>query len=270
MKPIIHKLGKIGRYLEQARDVVESAPGQVGEIRTAVRQTQQQIQQLRAEVLSSVLALKTDGAKPVSDTLSEIEPAAPVLREAGYVVDAVELEMGVVQRWVVHLRRVEDVPASQIDSLVQRHTPGSTTATLLKAIVSSQRMAIGMSRGAMIFTSITVYLGPSPSVRIGWESPPSDPAADEGASMGVAAPTSVPAAAGPSSLASGFGGASSFFESRPPAPMTAPAAPPPVATPAPTTVAPSASPEVTTAARGDWRTDALARFKKMPDVRRRG
>jgi len=271
MKPILRKLGQIGRYLEQTRDVVESAPMQVGEIRTAVQQTRQQLQQLRAEVLSSIMALKTDVATPVSESLGEIESAQPLLREAGYVMAAAELEMGVVQRWVVHLNRVEEVPASQIVALAKSLSAGSAAGTLLKAVVSAQQMALEMSHGTLIFTSITVYLGPNPSLRIGWESPELEPAPD-GEVVPDGAPPSVSAASvsvSPASLAAGFG-SSSFFESRTPVQPANPPAPPPLARPpsAPA-VAPLPS-EASTPAPADWRTDALTRFKKMPDLRRRG
>jgi len=265
MKPILRKLGQIGRYLEQTRDVVESAPVQVGEIRTAVQQTRQQLQQLRAEVLSSIMALKTDVATPVSESLGEIESAQPLLREAGYVMAAAELEMGVVQRWVVHLKRVEEVPASQIVALAKSLSAGSAAGTLLKAVVSAQQMALEMSHGTLIFTSITVYLGPNPSLRIGWESPELEPAPD-GA---VPAVSTASVSVSPASLAAGFG-SSSFFESRTPVQPANPPAPPPLARPpsAPA-VAPVPS-EASTPAPADWRTDALTRFKKMPDLRRRG
>lgn len=289
MKKFARKLQELGEKAAQVQRAIDAAPAKAAQIRESVMATAGQVQQLRADVLSSVSSMRsTDDARLV-DAIRELGNAGPALAEAGFELESVELEMGIQQRLIVQLLRIAEVPAARLRGLRDMQWESPALQSILGAILTAQELATRVDGGNLQFSRITAYVGASPSVRIAWEPIEADDT-EQPIRTAASVPPPIPSEAPPApkaspnpdttpSMASGaapttFGayGASSFFEPRSstsPA-RTAAAAPAPGASsvPAPTSASsapPSEEPEVT----GDWRKDALARFKKMPDLSRR-
>ena len=109
MKKIIHKVQELGQKAAQLKQAVQNVPAQAAGIREAVLATAGQLQQLRSEVTSSVVPLRADNEERLLQMLREIDGSAETLREAGFVLENVEMEMGLAQRMIVHLEKVNDV-----------------------------------------------------------------------------------------------------------------------------------------------------------------
>lgn len=289
MKKFARKLQELGEKAAQVQRAIDAAPAKAAQIRESVMATAGQIQQLRADVLSSVSSMRsTDDARLV-DAIRELGNAGPALAEAGFELESVELEMGLHQRLIVQLVRIAEVPAARLRGLRDMQWESPAFQSILGAILTAQELATRVDGGNLQFSRITAYVGASPSVRIAWEPvetgdpqqpvraaasvppplPPEVPFASKSSRNPDATP-SLESGAAPTSF--GSYGASSFFEPRSTItpPRTAAAAPAPGASsvPAPSSAShatPSEDPEAT----GDWRKDALARFKKMPDLSRR-
>lgn len=279
MKKFARKMQQLGEKAAQVQRAIDAAPAKAAQIRESVMATAAQIQQLRADVLSSVSSMRsTDDARLV-DAIRELGNAGPALAEAGFEIESVELEMGIQQRLIVQLARVAEVPAARLRGLRDMQWESPALQSILGAILTAQELASRVDGGSLQFSRITAYVGASPSVRIAWEPvetaapvvavPPPVAAKPEPA---VVAP--VPSPAAPPAAASSFGsyGASSFFEPRQ-TPVQARPASGTAGTESAAVVPSSGKAKEETSedaeSSGDWRKDALARFKKMPDLSRR-
>jgi hypothetical protein len=289
MKKFARKLQQFGEKAAQVQRAIDAAPAKAAQIRESVLATAGQIQQLRADVLSSVSGMRSADDARLVETIRELGNAGPAFGEAGFELESVELEMGLHQRLVVQLVRVAEIPAARLRGLRDMQWESPAVQSILGALLTAQELAARVDGGNLEFSRVTAYVGASPSVRIAWEpvdadeeeSIPATPTRTAGAvpppipEPTVAASQPRPASSDTTpSLASGaapstFGayGASSFFEPRS---TTSPSRPTSTSASGGTTAS-SPSPDTETAseeseATGDWRKDALARFKKMPDL----
>jgi len=282
MKKFAQRLQKFGEQAARVQEAIDAAPAKAAQIRESVMATAGQVQQLRADVLSSVTSLRSTDDSKLVHAIRELGDAGPVLVEAGVELEAVELEMGLHQRLVVQLARISEVPAARIRALRDLQWQKPMVQSVLGALLTAQELADKVDGGNLEFSRLTAYVGASPSVRIIWEPIGLDEAEmpEPGPAPASSAPPPIPQRVTPSnpdttpSMASGaaptsFGayGSSSFFE-----PRTSGAAPTPgKAAEAASPESPDAEAPPKPAAKptGDWRTDALARFKKMPDLSKR-
>ena len=143
---------------------------------------------------------------------------------------------------------------------------------LLNALIKAEEMAAKVELPDLVYRELIVDVGPAPTVRVCWR-----PLSVEAETV-IASPVAVPPVAPPPVLSaqSEIFGKGSFFEPRQAsgAPADAgPSAPSIVASPAST---PTASPVVAPVlgaqgkGSGDWKRGALDRFKRMPDLSKRG
>jgi hypothetical protein len=288
MKKFTRKLQEFGEKAAQVQRAMDAAPATVAQIRESVLATAGQIQQLRADVLSSVSGMRsTDDARLV-ESIRELGNAGPALAAAGFELESVELEMGIHQRLIVQLLRITEIPAARLRSLRDMQWESPALQSILGAILTAQELATRVDGGNLQFSRITAYVGASPSVRIAWEPveaevpqpsvrpspvvPPPMPTAAQATPKQASNPDSTPSmASGAAPTTFGAYGVSSFFEPRSGAVTSRPAGATPESE-APVEQPREAAPECRPAAEaeptGDWRKDALARFKKMPDLSR--
>lgn len=274
MKQFISKAKNLSQKAAEIKAAMQQLPPKVAEIREAVASTTGQLQQLRTEIQSSVTALKADNETRISQVLQEINASLDVFLEAGYELSGVDMEISPVQRLMVHLRRLDDVHPSIIRSLVSANPHRSTTNAILEALLQARQVTDKVQLTRLTYCELVVHVGPIPSVRLCWRAEQEE---HETETTGrLAAPSPAPAA---SPAASGFG-EHSFFERRTPqstvtplaAEETSPPTPSPrarVAVRTPTSATePSPPPGAKPAASppAQWTQDALARFKKMPDL----
>lgn len=274
MKQFISKAKNLSQKAAEIKAAMQQLPPKVAEIREAVASTTGQLQQLRTEVQSSVAALKADNEARIIQVLQELNASLDVFLEAGYELNGVDMEISPVHRLMVRLRKLEDVHPSVIRSLVSANPHRSTTNAILEALLQARQVTDKVQLTRLNYCELVVHVGPIPSVRLCWraeEEKPEPEAADK-----LAVPSPAPAAP-PSS--SSFG-QSSFFERRTPqasapaAEETSPPTPSPrarvtISTPAAATPnKPPATPEPKPAASPPtaWTSDALVRFKQMPDL----
>jgi hypothetical protein len=269
MKKFVDKIQDLGHKAAQIKQAVESVPPKLAEVRDAVIATTGQLQQLRNDVQSTVSSLRAENDDRLIEALREIDDSTDTFREAGYDLDDVEMEIVMPQRLIVHLEKVSDVPATRLRSLLAANEGRRNTHAILVALIKAEEMANKVALTNLRYHKLMVYVGATPSVRLCWWAEPTvaeQPfAATSATQAGVAAPAPQPMAAPVSSLF----GQGSFFERREPTPAIAvqPTSPVVATTLASrTSAAPAPASEPVSETPGDWRRDALERFKKMPDL----
>lgn len=259
MKRIAKRIGHLSQRAAEIRQAVETMPAKAAEIREAVTATAGQVQQLRADLTAGVAALRPGADADTLATLREIDAAAAVLIEAGYLLGGMDYELGAVRRVRVRLVQAEAVELTTLRSLLAAQAHRPVLKTLLAGIVQATELAEKVEFSELEFAEVVVELGAAPLVRIGWR-------ADL-----VGAPVTANSPATTEPRPPTFS-QSSFFARPAAAPVAASAAPAPEAPAAPEVAKPKdsrAADQPAPATLPDWRASALDRFKKMPDFSKR-
>lgn len=271
MKRITQRWQNLTQKAAQIKQVVESVPPKVADIREAIATTTGQIQQMRADVQNAVAGLQADTEERLVQSLREIDLAAPTFQAAGFDLTGVDMELGLNRRLLAHFEWIEDVPEHDVRAALTKCQGQKTVHAMLSALVHAGKLADRVELANMGCESLVVHVGPTPSVRVCWRTPVEEVPVPVAAPAATTAPATGSAT---SSVPNPVFGAGSYFEPRAAVPRTPasaapvaterePAAPPPSATmpsPLPAAYAPPA-PE-----RGDWRRNALDRFKRMPNL----
>ncbi len=260
MKKIAKRIDQLGQRAAAIRQAVETMPAKTAELREAVTATAGQMQQLRADLTAGVAALRPSTEADTLATLREIDLAADVLGEAGYLLGGVDHELGAVRRVRVRLVQAEAVELATLRSLLAAHAHRAVLKTLLIGIVQATELAEKVEFSELDFAEVVVELGTGQMVRIGWRA--------EAIAAPVASNPPATSDARPPTFSQ-----SSFFARPAVAPVVAVAATAPVAPATPEAAKPKdlrpAGQPVPAATTPDWRTSALDRFKKMPDLSKR-
>lgn len=257
MKRIATKVQEMARRADEIRRVVEGVPPKIAEVREAVASTVGHVQKLRGELMTGLGTLRLENEGQMLESLREIDRNVEVLREAGCEVERADLDLGPTRKLVVHLRRVEDVDAEELRRLIDAHQALPTVRALLAAVLKADELASGVALQELSYARLTVELGAYPSVRMGWRSEEASGASVAAAAMS-AAPESSATAAAP------VFAQTNYFERRPINEPSAARSSAETPVEAPKTEAPAAKAQPV---KNAWGAEALARFKKMPEVR---
>jgi hypothetical protein len=263
MKKFISRVQNLSQKAAELQAAMQRAPAKVAELRETVASTAGQFMQMRADVQSTLQGLRAEGEDRLTESLREIDASVEVFGDAGYVIHEVEMELGVAQRLIVHLEKADDVPHAILRQLMGAHQARKTTHAILAALIKAEEMSDRVHLQNLGYHKLTVYVGLAPSVRVCWGA--SEPArvATSPAPAVVATPPPLPAAPAFAQT--------SYFERRatptttPSSPVIAPESAAVVSVHS-TAAAAHHEPVESAAEAGDSRHDALARFKKMPDL----
>lgn len=272
MKKIATKVQEMARKADEIRRVVEGVPPKIAEVREAVASTVGHVQKLRSELMTGLGTLRLENEAQLVESLREIDANVAVLREAGCRLERTDLDLGPTRKLVVHLRRVAEIDAERVRALQEANASKPTMRALLAALLKADELARGVELEELSYARLTVELGAYPSVRIGWMTEEAKAwSAGSGSLGGSVATAAVVAPAGTANVATPVFAQTNFFERRVPSEPaverlegqaqgqavleTQSAA---------TASAKAKEPGLKNA----WGAEALARFKKMPDVRR--
>lgn len=260
MNKMFQKLQGFGQKAAHLQQVVAGAPARAAQLRESVLLTAGQLRQMRAEVQGAVTGLTVDNEEWFTQALREISGSAEIFREAGYRLTGLDMELGLVQRLIVHLEKVSDVDERTLRALLSSHAARPTMASVLASLIKAESLAGKMSLTDLSYRGLMIYVGPTPALRLCWTADAMDEEVQVVKSTAVIPSVSAPPPAPRPAP-------SSFFEPRPktPAPVsvTPPAVvgPPPVAAPTPVVV------RIPKSLAGiDWKQESLERFKQMPGV----
>jgi hypothetical protein len=268
MKRIVRRVQSLNERAAELTAAASQLPNRVAELRQAMTATSGQLQSLKTDIQVNVADLVIDREDDLSAALADIAGHAPVLAQAGFLIEGLDIEVSPVQRLVVQLLRIGDAEPGEIEDLIQQHPGQTTLRAILSAILKARAVAASIKLDGLDYHQLLIGLGPVPIIRLGWR-----------AASAVAAPAaSSTRASWQPSVSQPLPGGSSFFGPSatiatlsPPSPEALPfieEPAPAIPTPPPTagiTALPDAAAPPPPAAQD---TDPLARFKVMPDLHR--
>src|SRR6185503_15483184 len=97
MKKFAEKMQNLSQKAAQVQQMIQQAPNRAAEFRDAMAAAAGQLRQVRAEVQNTVNSLRTEGDDHLVRALQEVDGSTEILRDAGYVVQEVEMELGIAQ-----------------------------------------------------------------------------------------------------------------------------------------------------------------------------
>lgn len=257
MKRIVRRVQTLNERAAELTAAASQLPKRVAEMREAMTATSSQLQSLKTDIQVNVADLVIDREDDFAAALAEISSHAPVLAEAGFLLDGLDIEVSPTQRVVVQLIRIGDAEPGEIEELIQKHQGKTTLRAILSAILKARDVASSIKIDGLDYHQLLIGIGPVPIIRLGWR------AATSSTAFAPAAPSTnwQPSVSKPLPGGSSFFGppitSTTTYVSNPEAPEedepsipvvpATPAAPPPLPPPD---------------------TDPLARFKVMPDLHR--
>ncbi|MFO1459156.1 MAG: hypothetical protein U1G08_07070 [Verrucomicrobiota bacterium] len=268
MNPLTRRLQDLRDKAARFQQVVETVPERTARLRTAIEATTGELERLKLEFHGISELLKSDTETSLAESLSELEAGMGLLARAGYEWTGVDLEPGSVGRILVHLDRVPGAGTDPLESLLREAAGRRRLEAVLRAMIHAERLEPEVRLSEMSYRGLSVYLGPVPAIRIRWgRAVPGADTAEKVVAVqpGVPVPASAPLAG---FAADAFFGKNDVVQPGGPTgavPATALGVPEAVSARAvPGTKAPAVPERRSLSA--DWRKDALARFKKMPDL----
>lgn len=293
MNKVITRLQALRDKAAQFKQAVDSAPARAAQLRDAVHATTGQLQQLRADVQGTVASLKSDNDASLAETLVELDSGIGTLARAGYELSGVDIEQGPAPRVIVHLDQIANARTTPLETLLKETAGKRTLQAILNALIRAEAMEEEVQLADLSFRGLIVHIGAVPTVRLCWRRQGHEVEEEGSPATHKPSPALASAAQNAPPPLPNYG-TSSFFEKQvvvAPAPVepASVAIPRPVvrhepaanellqASLAPTPPRSSSRPGIfttrpqtaeTAPSTGDWRKDALARFKKMPDLSR--
>ncbi|MEO6033912.1 MAG: hypothetical protein ABIQ35_01525 [Verrucomicrobiota bacterium] len=259
MKNFINKVQDLGKKAAEIKQAIQSAPRKAAEIREALTMNAGELHQIRADVQANLNGLRANSPDRILRAMREVNDNTYTFEEAGYKLTGMDLDLTLNEKLAVHLQKFEDVPHVKLRALMAKESR-ETIKAILSGLLKAEESASNVEFTHLKYDGVVVHIGAVPLIRMCWRS---DTLLQEQARAKV--PESLPATPPPSSPSIG-----SFFEQRviPASPVTAPVSqdlPVPVE-PVPT-VLPQTSIdfEPEKPSFSPWTSDALTRFKKMPD-----
>ena len=277
MKRITRRMQELGQRAEQLQGIVNQMPGRVEGLRQSVASAAEKLKQVRSDLTLSADKLRGIAETDAVGLLEDIGEVGELLKSSGFEMDGVDWDISLSRKLQVHIDPVKPTTVRALRALLAKHDDKPAANMILTALIQAQEAAEGVEVGRLVWTDVLIEISNVTSVRIGWRELVDD---EEDEPITPTLPPPLPSAGSVLTSSPSYT-AGSFYRTKPPeapAPIAAPA-PAPAVLPQPTvkplpvaptptvriapTPAPSRSRE-----RGD--PMSLDRFKKMPDLGRRG
>jgi hypothetical protein len=290
MKNMSKRIQRMSERAAEIRQVAEMMPGKAAELRGAVATAAGQVRQLRTELTAgagaaTALARSASGAgflradAGMAATFQAVEMAAPVLKEAGYLLDGIDLEV-VTGRVRARLWRDEEVKLEDLRVVLEVYARTPVEKALVKGLVQAAELAAGLELRELDLAEVVVDAVTGAALRIGWRA--SEEEVSVGAAERIVSPPPLPGVVTSEARPPAFPPGSFFSRPETTAAGASAAAPDVTIAAAAAGVSGVASParqepvkEVAAKAAvppagAQWRSSALDRFKKMPDLTKKG
>jgi len=177
MKRIVRRVQTLNERAAELTSAAGQLPNRVAELREAMTATTGQLQTLKSDIQVNVADLKVDREDALSEAIAEIAGHAPVLAEAGFLLDGLDVEVSPIQRLIVQLVRYKDVETLELQPLIQQYQHRPTLRAILSAILKARAMAATIEIDGLDYHKLEIGIGPVPSVRICWRAEQAAPTA---------------------------------------------------------------------------------------------
>jgi len=142
---------------ELAEHASEQASGAAESVRTRTTGLKGQITEHAAGVSEASL-------DKLNETLADFSVALPVLREAGYTLDDVEVDLGVPPKVVAKFSGSGSVPDEKVEAMLEKNAERSLAVLLVKSIQQATRLQSKLNIKGMKPRGLFVEIGFAPKI----------------------------------------------------------------------------------------------------------
>jgi hypothetical protein len=140
------------KLLAQARKAKEQAALRAGE--------------LKDQASARATELKEAGLSRVSESVEEFNGALPAVREAGYTLDGVDIQIGVPPRIVAKFATATEISDEKAEALLAEHADRKFTVLLLKALFQATRLQSRVKIAGLKPMGVAIEIGLAPHVTV--------------------------------------------------------------------------------------------------------
>ena len=194
----------MAKFLERWKNRVETYKDKAEEIQTLIQEGAETIRDIRSDVESTVEDLKADSEEKMMESLEIIQESERVFKEAGYLLHALELEMGFNPKVVAVLKRESKISARKKERLLKQHEDDKILKTVLTSIFKAEALEDKVHLHRLTFSEVHLEMGLVPAIHVLWE--------DKTAGIAIPSPVSISEASADDSFtsSSSFASGSSF------------------------------------------------------------
>ena len=174
MKRIVRRVQTLNERAAELTAAAGQLPNRVAELRQAVTATSGELQNLKSGIEVNLGDLQVDRDDDLSAALAEVAAHAPVLAEAGFILDGLDVEVSPVQRIIVQLVRYDDVETLHIQSLIQKYQQEKSVRAILSSILKARAMVETIQIDGLDYHKLMIGIGPVPTIRLCWRDTSTD------------------------------------------------------------------------------------------------
>jgi hypothetical protein len=197
----------MAKFLERWKNRVEGYKDKAEEIQALIQEGAETIRDIRSDVENTVEDLKADSEEKMMESLEIIQDSERVFKEAGYLLHAVELEMGFNPKVVAVLKRESKISTRKKERLLKQHEDDKIIKMVLTSLFKAESLEDKVHLRRLTFSEVHLEMGLVPAIHVLWQ--------DKTAGIATSAPVAISEASTEDSFtsSSSFTSGSSPFSS---------------------------------------------------------
>jgi hypothetical protein len=96
--------------------------------------------------------------------IADVNQHLPALREAGYNITEVTVELGLTPKVVATFSTQPDISEERVDAVIEEHREAKVTVALLRALYAAYKLQIGVHVAGLRPKGIALEIGITPAV----------------------------------------------------------------------------------------------------------
>ncbi len=168
MKQIIRRVQTLNERASELTAVAGQLPQRVAELREAMKATTGELQTLKSDIQVNIADLQIEHEDDIGAALVEVAGHAAVFQQAGFLLDGLDVEVSLIQRIIVQLKRQKDVDLGKIQELIQQYRDQATMRAILSAIFKARTMVDNIEIDGLEYEKLIISIGPVPTIRLSW------------------------------------------------------------------------------------------------------
>ncbi len=124
------------------------------------------IDSLKAKAGEMAGDLMNAGVQKLKETVDEVHSFAPHLKEVGYRLDSLQVELSLSPRVILHLDREFEANDDQFGAVLAKHSQRKMMCLVVKALLQANQLQKRLGFEASRFQGLEVEVGIPPQVRM--------------------------------------------------------------------------------------------------------
>jgi len=159
----------MAKFLDNWKNKVTTYKNKAEEIRAMIEEGAETIRDIRADVEGTVEDLKADSEEKMMESLEKIQDSERVFKEAGYLLRAIELEMGFNPKVIAALKRESQIGSRKKERLLKQHEDNKVLSTVLTSLFKAEALENKVHLRQLTFSEVHIEMGLVPAVHVLWE-----------------------------------------------------------------------------------------------------